>query len=168
VKWKEFLFTSFYAGYSPLAPGTAGALFGVVVFSLLAFIFGSEAVVWINLVMVILLLYPFIWLSDQGEKCLGRKDPQAVVIDEVMGFWISVIFFPFDWKVVIAGFILFRLFDIFKPFPINSLQRYSGGLGIMLDDIAAGIMANIVLTLSLFASVLLWGSPWAQHIFLFR
>jgi phosphatidylglycerophosphatase A len=92
-----------------------------------------------NLVLVILLFYPAIKLGDAAEKFYQSKDPQQVVIDEVLGYWIGVLFIPFSFSNAVLAFIAFRIFDIIKPFPANSLESLSGGLGIMIDDVIAGL-----------------------------
>ncbi len=168
MKLKELLFTFFYAGYSPLAPGTAGTLFGAIIYVLLAFIVGSHNIWIANLILVIVCMAPFFWLSGEGERYYGYKDPEEVVVDEAMGFWVSMLFFTFSWKVVILAFVLFRIFDIFKPYPINSLQKYREGIGIMLDDLVAGIFANVLIMISIVAGKLILGYSWAGHVFLFR
>jgi len=143
-KLKEFLFTGFYSGYCPVAPGTAGTLVAMALYFLGYFLFG-ENIVYINVIVVLVLIYPSILLGNASEKFFNRKDPQEVVLDEMMGYWISVSFFRFDWKVALLAFVLFRIMDIAKPFPINRLQKLNAGLGIMIDDYIAGIYANIIL-----------------------
>ena len=144
MKLKEFLFTSFYAGYSPVAPGTAGSLVGMIFFIIEYFVFGN--MVWaVNLLMVAVMFYPSIKLADEGEKFFGEKDPGQVVIDEVLGYWISVLFLPFNWTTAVLAFFLFRFMDILKPFPAGRVQLLRGGVGIVLDDCVAGVYANIAL-----------------------
>ena len=145
MKIKELLYTGFYSGYSPVAPGTAGTIVGTALYVLIALFFGRENILWINCVLVALMLYPAIWLGDAGEEFYGVKDAQQVVLDEMMGFWISMLFLPFNWKLILAGFILFRIFDILKPWPARKLQDLKGGLGIMIDDYIAGVYACILL-----------------------
>jgi len=144
MKFKEFLFTGFYSGYVPFAPGTAGTFVGMILYVLGYLIFGEIS--WIvNLVVVLLMLYPAVKLGDSGEEFFGVKDPPQVVLDEVMGYWISVLFFPFNMKIAIAGFLIFRVMDILKPFPAGKLQEIRGGLGIMIDDYIAGIYSCLLL-----------------------
>ena len=145
MKIKELLFTGFYSGYSPVAPGTMGTLVGMAIYVLLAVIFGRENILWINLVLVALLAWPAIRLGDSGEEFFGVKDAQQVVLDEMMGYWITMLFLPFNWKLALAGFILFRFFDILKPPPARKLQDLKGGLGIMIDDYIAGLYGCILL-----------------------
>jgi phosphatidylglycerophosphatase A len=148
MRIKEFLFTAFYAGYSPVAPGTAGSLVGMAIYFVEYCIFGGISWV-VNLAAVLLLFYPFMKLSDEGERFFGKKDPSQVVIDEVLGYWISVLFYPFNLKIALAAFVLFRLLDIVKPWPAGRLQRLRGGLGIMIDDCAVGVYTNLILLVAI-------------------
>jgi len=142
--FKEFIFTGFYSGYSPLAPGTAGTIVGLIIYFLEYLIFGQIS--WlINLTIVLITLYPAIKLGDKSEIFFNRKDPPEVVLDEVLGYWISVLFFPFSWSVAITAFFVFRIMDILKPFPANRFQDLQGGLGIMLDDYIAGLYTFLII-----------------------
>ncbi len=147
MKIKEFLFTAFYAGYCPIAPGTAGSLVGMALYFLAYLIFGEVSWV-VNIVMVVVLFYPFMRLADEGERFFAVKDPETVVIDEVMGYWISVMFYPFNLKIALAAFCIFRVMDIVKPWPAGRLQSLPGGLGIMIDDCVAGAYTNGILLAS--------------------
>jgi phosphatidylglycerophosphatase A len=143
--------TGLYTGYSPVAPGTAGSL---LVLAILLFVHSrfSWNTVSFGLGLGLAPLF-FIGVRVSGivEKAEvqrgGRKDPSIVNIDEIVGTGLSVIFLPPSvskyW--LIAGFFLFRMFDIVKPFPVGRLQRLKGGWGIMMDDVAAGIYANVML-----------------------
>lgn len=146
MRWKELLFTGFYTGYSPVAPGTAGTLVALLIYLIEYACFGKF--VWLsNLIIVLFMIYPSVKIADSGELFFAEKDPQQVVLDEIMGFWISVLFFPFNWKIIILAFILFRLYDIIKPFPIAKFENIKGGLGIMLDDFVSGIYTNLTILL---------------------
>ena len=151
-------------GYFPIAPGTLGALVGVAVY--LGVWSGLYAVLQANVVRGRLnLLYLFtpqfaamllliflvtmtgVWAATRAEKLLQRKDPSAVVIDEVAGQMIALLSGPFwlpTWWSVLSAFILFRAFDIWKPYPIRRLEALESGLGIMADDVLAGIYALIM------------------------
>ncbi|MBN2160650.1 MAG: phosphatidylglycerophosphatase A [Spirochaetes bacterium] len=146
-KFQEFLFTGFYAGYSPIAPGTAGSLVGMALYFLWYLAFGEMSWV-VNLAAVLVLFYPFMRLADAGERFFGVKDPGQVVIDEVVGYWISVLFYPFNLKIALTAFLIFRLMDIIKPWPINRLQRLRGGIGIMIDDCVAGVYTNLIILIT--------------------
>jgi phosphatidylglycerophosphatase A len=128
-----------YVGYFPLIPGTAGSLVGLGIYFLL-----KNNLLSYILVLLVLLVLGF-WASTEAEKAFNKKDPSRVVIDEVCGMLLSLLFVPYDIKLVIIGFFIFRLLDTLKPFPVGRLERIPGGLGIMLDDIAAGIYTNLVL-----------------------
>ncbi len=144
MKFKVLLFTAFYSGYSPIAPGTAGTLVGMLIYFIEYLIFGAASLN-VHLVLVLVMIYPSIKLGDAGEKYFGEKDPSPVVLDEVMGYWISVLFHPFNWKIAIIAFFVFRIFDIIKPYPARTLENLKGGLGIMLDDYVAGLYTNFFL-----------------------
>ena len=85
------------------------------------------------------------WASQDAERSLGGKDPGAIVIDEVAGMALSVLTLPLTPAVLIAGFVLFRVFDVVKPYPANALQRLPGGVGVMIDDVVAGLYALLLL-----------------------
>ncbi|HNX23339.1 MAG TPA: phosphatidylglycerophosphatase A [Spirochaetota bacterium] len=148
MKIKEFFFTAFYSGYSPIAPGTAGTLVATALYILENLIFSetdSSSLNLFNLVFIILIIYPSIKLGDAAEKFYKSKDPQHVVLDEMLGYWIGVLFIPFSFTYAVIAFILFRIFDIIKPFPARSLESLTGGLGIMMDDIIAGLYTLAVM-----------------------
>ena len=86
-----------------------------------------------------------VWAADEAERALGAKDPGAIVVDEVAGMTLSVLALPPTPGVLLAGFLLFRLFDVLKPFPANVAQRLPGGLGVMIDDVIAGLYALALL-----------------------
>lgn len=146
-----FFATGFYSGYAPQAPGTVGSL--VAAFLLLsAAIFVPD---WVNdytLMAVIGLFFTIgIFVTHQLEASLG-KDPACIVIDEFVGMWISLLFLPINWWTVLLGFAFFRFFDILKPLYINTIdQKVKGSLGVMLDDVLAGIYANIILQFTIYS-----------------
>ncbi len=147
MKLKEFLFTAFYAGYSPVAPGTAGSLVGMALYFAEYLVFGEIS--WVaNCAAVAILIYPCILLAGAGERFFGKKDPPQVVIDEVVGYWISVLFYPFNLKIALSAFVIFRILDVVKPWPAGRLQRLNGGLGIMIDDCAVAVYTNLILLVS--------------------
>ena len=126
-------------GHAPFAPGTvASALtalaLGVLSPSRFALVVGVVAVILIGT-----------WASQDAERSLGGKDPGAIVIDEVAGMALSVLTLPLTPAVLIAGFVLFRVFDVVKPYPANALQRLPGGVGVMIDDVVAGLYALLLL-----------------------
>lgn len=153
MKIKEFLFTAFYAGYSPVAPGTAGTFVAMALYVAENYFFGdifNNSLNYFNFIMLILLVYPSIKLCDDAEKFYKSKDPQRVVIDEVMGYWTGLLFLPFSLSYAVLAFVVFRIFDIVKPFPAKKLQDMHGGLGIMIDDYVAGLYTLAVMHLVAF------------------
>jgi phosphatidylglycerophosphatase A len=149
MRLKEFIFTAFYSGYSPVAPGSAGTLVGMALYCLEYLAVGKAS--WIfNLAAVVVLFYPFLKFANDGELFFGKKDPPEVVLDEIMGYWISILFYPFNITVAVSAFIFFRIIDILKPYPIRRLQRLNGGLGIMIDDCVAGLYTNILMYAMIF------------------
>lgn len=149
MKIKELLFTGFYSGYVPVAPGTAGSVVGMALYFIEYLIFGQLH--WsVNLIAVLILLYPSGKICGYGEIFFGKKDPGPVVWDEIIGYWVSMLLLPFNWKTALAGFCIFRIMDIVKPFPAYNLQKLKGGLGILIDDVIAGIYTCIVLHLGVF------------------
>lgn len=133
--------TVFFSGYSPVAPGTAGSLVALIPL----IIFPDIPISGLGL-MIIVGFAVGIWVSNQFEIAYG-DDPQVVVIDEAVGMWITMLFVPITWFHLGAAFILFRIFDIIKPTPARQLEALPNGWGIMLDDVAAGIYAGILLFL---------------------
>jgi phosphatidylglycerophosphatase A len=126
------------AGFSPVAPGTAGSLIAVLLFYFL-----SPIPVWILIPVLLILFFAGVYAGTRIEKEKG-KDPSIVVIDEFVGMGISLMFLEKDWRIFLIAFIFFRLFDITKPPPINLSQKLAGGYGIMIDDMLAGIYALIL------------------------
>lgn len=135
-----------YTGFFPIAPGTVGSAVGVVVWALARL---SGASVWIEVAGAAVILVSGAFAATASERVLGTTDPGPVVIDEVMGMWVTLIAAPLTWKTALAGFLLFRAFDIVKPPPARQLERAHGGWGIMLDDLAAGGYAWVVLQIAL-------------------
>ncbi|REJ78184.1 MAG: phosphatidylglycerophosphatase A [Acidobacteria bacterium] len=151
-------------GYLPIAPGTWGSLVGVAIYLvvfLLEYNFGifllhrgwlgPQLESWmytVNLVLLLFLTLVGIAAATRASKIFNEKDPSRTVIDEVMGQLIVFLFIPLTttWWLIAAGFLLFRLFDIWKPYPVHVLQDLPGGLGVCADDIVAGIYAGIALS----------------------
>lgn len=145
--WKHpahLLALGFGTGYVPKLPGTAGTLVGV----LLYFIMQPLNVI-IYLVVTIALLLIGIWLCGKTASDLGVHDHSSIVWDEIVGYLVTMIMAPTGWAWMILGFILFRLFDICKPWPVSwADRRVAGGLGIMLDDLIAAIYALLLLQIT--------------------
>lgn len=152
-------------GYLPIAPGTWGSAVGVLIYLAVAWVEGLIAVhllqngwggeqitAWIhvvNLILFLLFCLLGIWGATRATKLFHHKDPSQAVVDEVMGQLIVFLFIPFalHWFYLVAGFLLFRLFDIWKPYPIDSLQNLPAGIGVCADDILAGVYAGTCLAL---------------------
>jgi phosphatidylglycerophosphatase A len=138
--------TGFYSGYLPKAPGTWGSLVGLLLFYLLHTL---SLPVYLAVVAGLFVVGSF--AAGEAEKILDNRDPGVVVIDEIVGMLIAMIAVPATTLNMAIGFILFRIFDIAKPFPVNLFdQRFHGGPGIMLDDVVAGIYSLIILQLFLY------------------
>ncbi len=138
-----FIATGFGVGYSPIAPGTLGTLLAIPVYYFLSNI--RSPLYEITLVGFFFLS---VWVSQTAEIFFGKRDDQRIVIDEMMGFFITMLWIERTAPFIIIGFFLFRFFDILKPFPIRYLEkRVKGGFGVVLDDVMAGVYANIVLHL---------------------
>jgi phosphatidylglycerophosphatase A len=139
--------TWFGCGWAPKGPGTVGSL-GALALVAVAMYLGP----WTGLhclVLAALWLVPAIWASSRMVETSGSKDPQFVVVDEVVGQWISLGGAArLNWKSLLAGFVLFRLFDIWKPWPARALEKLPRGYGIVMDDVMAGVYAALVLFLA--------------------
>lgn len=145
-KFAVFIATGGGAGYSPWAPGTAGSLVGILPALLL-----SQMNPWAGMGLIVAVTLLGVWASSAAEDHFGKKDASPIVIDEIVGQMITLWLVPPSVGYVVAGFLLFRFFDIFKPFPARQLQdRLPGGWGVMMDDVAAGIYANLCLRAALF------------------
>lgn len=131
--------TFFYTGYLPFIPGTFGSIAGIALYYLIK----DYPYLYIGVFLAVIAL-GFIFCG-KAEQAFAKKDPQYVVIDEVAGMLLSLAFLPDDWRLVAMGFFIFRLLDTIKPFPANGLQNRHGALGIMADDLVAGIYTNLVL-----------------------
>ena len=137
----RLLATWFGCGLFPVAPGTIGSLAAV----LLATPLIHHSPLFLLLAATVLLPIA-IWSADVTARQLARKDPGLIVIDEVVGQWISLAgALTLNWRSLLFGFLLFRIFDIWKPFPARRLESLPGGYGIVLDDVMAGVYAALVL-----------------------
>jgi len=135
-------------GYLPLMPGTYGSLVGVGIFLGFTQVFKGNALVAVVVVSIVVVTFAGIWAASRTEALDNRKDPSKVVVDEVAGQLISL--FPLtlfaQWSIVavIISFILFRFFDIVKPYPARRLEALKGGFGVMCDDLIAGVYAAAI------------------------
>jgi phosphatidylglycerophosphatase A len=135
------------AGYFPVAPGTAGSVVGVAVVMALARLpLERGAAIAVLAAAAIVVFAVGVWAASEAETYFGRTDPGQVVIDEVVGQIITLLLIPHaTWKWLIGGFLLFRGFDIIKPFPARQAERFPRGWGIMVDDVIAGVYGLVVL-----------------------
>ncbi|MEK6551600.1 MAG: phosphatidylglycerophosphatase A [Pseudomonadota bacterium] len=139
-RWAVFLATGFGVGTVPVAPGTVGTLLAVPIYLLL-----STANLLLYLEILVVLLVVGLVVCHTASAILGDDHP-AIVWDEIVGFLITMVAAPAHWVWLVAGFLLFRLFDIWKPFPIRQVQdRLHGGPGTMFDDVLAGVYAWLCL-----------------------
>jgi len=136
--------TGLGSGYAPVAPGTAGSAVGLLLFWPLV----GRPPLQVLTATVLLILIGVV-AGDHVARRLGKKDPGLVVVDEVAGQWISLLFLPLTLGTTAAAFVLFRLMDVLKPWPARDLERLPGGIGIMADDVMAGIYANLLLRIGL-------------------
>ena len=135
--------SALYSGYAPFASGTVGTIVGLLIYLIPHF---SETAVLLTASLVVFILGSL--AAERMEKTYGH-DPSQVTIDEVLGIWISLFFLPKSLIVLIAAFFLFRLFDVFKPWPARVFDKKHGGWNIMLDDVVAGIYTNLVLQIAI-------------------
>ncbi len=175
-----FFATGGGVGYLPKLPGTYGTAVGLFFYLLIHGLspfnppprcFGGQALLGrfpvachgilapgvalgfipvIYFVTVVTFIFFAVWVASFAEIYFGQKDSQKIVIDEIAGYLVTMLFIPFQWKWALAGFLLFRLFDIWKPFPIRKLEhQLKGGWGVVMDDVAAGVYANVILHISI-------------------
>lgn len=138
-----FLATTFGTGFFPIAPGTVGSIFIIIIYYFL------PPLNWITQTVLILVLFVIgVWASTKTEETYGH-DASQINIDEVVGTLIAVWLIDKTWLTLLIGLVAFRVFDIAKPYPINKIQNLKAGWGVMMDDVLAGVFANLVLRLSL-------------------
>lgn len=135
----QLLATALGVGYAPIAPGTFGSAAGLALWAIL------PAVPLVQAMAIAALFAAGSWSGSVIERQTGRRDPGIVVIDEVMGMLIALFMNPVGWRGAFVAFLLFRAFDVLKPYPARQFERFAGGIGIMADDAMAGIYANVAL-----------------------
>jgi phosphatidylglycerophosphatase A len=138
-----------YCGYSPFAPGTVGSAAGLIVYLL---VWWAQSPI-IEAGLIAMLFAAGVWAGTTAERYFGGIDPGPIVIDEVVGMLMTLAFIPVGISGAIAGFLLFRVFDVIKPFPARRFESLHGGLGVMADDAMAAIYANLALR------AVLWLAP---------
>jgi len=139
----ELVATSVYVGEIPIIPGTFGTIPGLFIY-VMASMLGVPT--WAYLLLIAALYFVGAWAAGRAEIISGKKDDGRIVIDEVVGAMITMFYMPLDWRLLIAGFFAFRFFDVLKP-GFSKVQKIRGGHGVMIDDVFAGVMANISLWL---------------------
>jgi phosphatidylglycerophosphatase A len=141
----RFFASGGYAGYIPVAPGTFGSIEGLLLGWLLLGPVTRRSVP-LALALFMLMFVAGCWIADRAERVFVQHDSSRIVIDEILGMAAAMFLIPMRWPWMLAAFALFRLFDIAKPWPASLIdQRMRGGKGVMLDDLAAGIYANLIL-----------------------
>jgi phosphatidylglycerophosphatase A len=136
-----FLATCAYVGHVPVAPGTAGSLVGVAVFYALRTFGGTMA----EGAAIVIIFAVGVWASGVAERHWQRTDPGPVVIDEVVGTLITLLWLPLTGPGVVVGFLVFRVLDVVKPWPAARFESLHGGLGVMADDAMAGVYGHLVM-----------------------
>ncbi len=149
----RFIGTAGYCGYAPFASGTVGTLPAVVLAPGLALLAAYSTALYLLSLLVWLLLA--LWATRHCLEIFDSGDPGEIVIDEVLGFFVTVAFLPLDLTTLLLGFFLFRFFDVLKPPPARQAESLPGAVGVVADDLIAGLMANLSLRLLMWAWPLL-------------
>lgn len=143
----KILSTFFYIGYLPAIPGTFASIMGAFLFYL------TKDNIFVYALLILGSLFLGFWVSGEAEKIFNKKDARCIVIDEISGMLLCFIFLPYDLRLTIIVFCLFRILDALKPYPANLVQNLKGGIGVMGDDLVAAAYTNIIIQLVLrFAS----------------
>ena len=146
--WPVLIGTGFGSGFSPVAPGTAGALLATLMWWLVGLAVTPACQLRLTVGAILLFTAAGVWATNRLEPYWG-EDPSRVVVDEMVGVWLPLLAAPSgSWGYALAAFALFRLLDIFKPLGIRKMENLPGGIGVMMDDILAGIYAFILLILT--------------------
>jgi phosphatidylglycerophosphatase A len=135
--------TGFGSGYSPVAPGTAGSAVGLLLFWPM-----TPLAIEAQVIVAAAVFLAGVAAASHLAKRLGIEDPGVVVIDEIVGMWVTLLFLPFTILTAVLGFFAFRAMDVFKPYPARQLEHLHGGWGIMADDLMAGIYANLLVRIA--------------------
>jgi len=144
-----------YIGYAPAAPGTFGSAAGLALFLLLR----ATGLPWIEPVAIVLIFALGAWAGNIAERFFGGIDPQPVVIDEVLGMLITLMFVPVSLAGAAVGFLVFRVLDVVKPWPARRMELLHGGFGVMADDAMAAVYGNAVMWLAVW-----YGPSWLRHV----
>jgi phosphatidylglycerophosphatase A len=141
----KILATGFGAGLSPVAPGTAGTLIGILVCLM------GYPLTWpFRLLFVVAISAAAIYVSGQAETVYGKTDDQRIVIDEIAGFQVAMLPVPITGLHLCVAFVLFRIFDIWKPFPLDHFQKFPRGWGVVADDLGAGVYSGLLMLLLIY------------------
>jgi phosphatidylglycerophosphatase A len=140
-----FISSFAYAGYFPVAPGTAGSAAALLLFLLVR----RSASPLVEGLVIAAVAVVGTWSASVTERELKATDPGQIVVDEVLGMLMTLAFLPLRWPGILLGFFVFRALDIVKPYPANAAERLHGGVGVMADDAMAGIYGNIVMRLAI-------------------
>jgi len=144
-----FLATGFGSGKAPFSPGTFGSAAALPLCALV-WLLGLALGTPIAFLLITAIVVVSVVVAEEAVKLLGEEDPSCVVIDEFAGMLVTFAGVTLTWKVAIAGFLLFRFFDILKPVPVRTLEKIlPGGAGVVMDDVAAGVMAGLVLQIGI-------------------
>lgn len=137
--------TGFGSGFSPVAPGTAGALLATVLWYIGAGLLSASCLWWLTVACIVFFTLAGIWAANRLEPFWG-EDPSKVVVDEMVGVWIALLAAPAGHVgYMVAAFALFRLLDIWKPLGVRKMEQLPGGIGVMMDDVLAGIYGYLIL-----------------------
>ena len=147
-----FIATCGYIGFAPVAPGTVGSAAGVALFYLVR----ATGVSWAQGALIVALFAAGVWAASAAERALGRTDPGPVVIDEVVGVLITLAWIPVTPLGALAGFLIFRVLDVVKPWPARQFEALHGGLGVMADDAMAAVYGHLLLRGLVFAAPAGW------------
>ena len=144
-RWIRMLATGFGTGLSPVAPGTAGTLAGVLI------CLASWPLPWLfRFSFVVAISAVSIYVAGEAEKHYGNTDDQRIVIDEIAGYQVAMLPVAVTGLHLLTAFVLFRIFDIWKPFPLKHFQKFPGGWGVVADDLGAGVYAGILMLILVF------------------
>jgi len=144
-KWIRVLATGFGTGLSPFAPGTMGTLAGVLI------CLASSPLPWLfRLFFVVAISAVSIYVAGEAEKLYGNTDDQRIVIDEIAGYQVTMLPVAVTGLHLLTAFVLFRIFDIWKPFPLKHFQKFPGGWGVVADDLGAGVYTGILILILVF------------------
>ncbi|OFX81446.1 MAG: hypothetical protein A2X12_00790 [Bacteroidetes bacterium GWE2_29_8] len=155
MKIYKYIATGLGTGYSPIAPGTVGSILGLIITFLVSLIFNNlnfsqSLILTLNSVAIIFVMLIGVLSINKVHKVWIHDSPK-IVIDEIVGVWIAVFAIPFKWQYYFCGLVLFRFFDIVKPLFIKRIDRMKGDWSVMLDDVLAGIYANILLQILIYS-----------------